>query len=157
MANFNFNKVILGGRLTADPELKQTASGIPVTTFNVAVNRRASKAGEQQKADFIRCVAWRNTAEFITRYFRRGSCICIVGSLTQNTWTDNQGQKRDTYEVIVDEANFVDSASESRTGAGQNGGGYNPYAAEQQAPEFSSNRDEAPKFEQMVDDDDLPF
>lgn len=156
MANFNFNKVILGGRLTADPELKQTASGLAVTTFTVAVNRRTSNA-EQRTADFINCVAWRQQAEFISRYFRKGSCICIMGNLQVRDWTDKNGQKRYTTEVIVDEVNFVDSASENRSGAGQMGGGYNPYASEQQAPDFASNRDEAPKFEQMVDDDDLPF
>ncbi len=153
MANFNFNKVILGGRLTADPELKQTPNGLAVTTFTVAVNRRSAKA-EQRTADFINCVAWRQQAELIARYFHKGSCICIVGNIQVRNWTDQNGQKRYTTEVIVDEVNFVDSASESRGNAGQ--GGYNPYT-EQPAPQFSSNRDEAPKFEQMVDDDDLPF
>ena len=151
MANFNFNKVILGGRLTADPELKQTPNGIPVTSFTVAVNRRSSKA-EQRTADFINCVAWRQQAELISRYFRKGSCICIVGNLQVRTWNDQNGQKRYTTEVIVDEVNFVDSASESKGGSDN---GYNPYA--EQSPAFSSNKDEAPKFEQMIDDDDLPF
>ncbi|MBO5744720.1 MAG: single-stranded DNA-binding protein [Clostridia bacterium] len=151
MANFNFNKVILGGRLTADPELKQTPNGIPVTSFTVAVNRRSSKA-EQRTADFINCVAWRQQAELISRYFRKGSCICIVGNLQVRTWNDQNGQKRYATEVIVDEANFVDSASESK---GSSDNGYNPYA--EQSPAFSSNKDEAPKFEQMIDDDDLPF
>lgn len=151
MANFNFNKVILGGRLTADPELKQTPNGIPVTSFTIAVNRRSSKA-EQRTADFINCVAWRQQAELISRYFRKGSCICIVGNLQVRTWNDQNGQKRYTTEVIVDEVNFVDSASESK---GSSDNGYNPYA--EQSPAFSSNKDEAPKFEQMIDDDDLPF
>ena len=132
MANFNFNKVILGGRLTADPELKQTTSGIAVTTFTVAVNRRASKT-EQRTADFINCVAWRQQAELISRYFRKGSCICIVGNIQVRNWTDQNGQKRYTTEVIVDEVSFVDSASESKGTVGQ--GGYNPYS-EQAAPEF---------------------
>ena len=151
MANFHFNTVILGGRLTADPELKQTPNGIPVTSFTVAVNRRSSKA-EQRTADFINCVAWRQQAELISRYFRKGSCICIVGNLQVRTWNDQNGQKRYTTEVIVDEVNFVDSASESK---GSSDNGYNPYA--EQSPAFSSNKDEAPKFEQMIDDDDLPF
>lgn len=152
MANFNFNKVILGGRLTADPELKQTTGGKPVTAFSVAVNRRFAKPGEQRATDFINCVAWGTNAEFISRYFRKGSCICIVGNLQVRTWNDQNGQKRYTTEVIVDEANFVDSASESK---GSSDNGYNPYA--EQSPAFSSNKDEAPKFEQMIDDDDLPF
>lgn len=95
MANFNLNKVILGGRMTADPELKMTSSGIPVTTFSIAVNRRfqsKSQDGQQQaqQADFINCTAWRNTAEFVTRYFRRGSSICVTGSIQTRSWTDQQ-------------------------------------------------------------------
>lgn len=76
MSNFNFNKVILGGRLTADPELKTTPSGISVTTFSVAVARRGSKNNE---SDFFNVTAWRQTAEFVTRYFRKASSICVVG------------------------------------------------------------------------------
>lgn len=96
MANFNFNKVIMGGRLTADPELKTTPSGVSVTSFTVAVNRNyRSKSGEEPQADFINVTAWRQTAEFISRYFRKASSICIVGSIqTRSFWTDNQGQKR---------------------------------------------------------------
>ena len=71
MSNFNFNKVILGGRLTADPEIKQTPSGIPVVTFSIAVNRNRSKDGDAQQADFINCVAWRNTAEFNSSHFKK--------------------------------------------------------------------------------------
>ena len=153
MANFNFNKVILGGRLTAEPELKQSSGGTPVTTFTVAVSRRFAKPGEQRVADFINCVAWRQQAEFISRYFHKGSSICIVGNIQTRTWNDQNGQKRYTTEVIVDEVNFVDSASENRGSASEPT--YNPYA--DQAPAFSSSKDEAPKFEQMVDDDDLPF
>ena len=122
MANFNFNKVILGGRLTAEPELKQTPNGTPVVSFSVAVNRRVAK-GAEQKTDFINCVAWRQTAEFISRYFHKGSCICIVGNIQVRSWTDQNNQKRYATEVIVDEANFVDSASENRGGQSA---GYNP-------------------------------
>lgn len=154
MANFNFNRVIIGGRLTAEPELKQTTNGIPVLSFSVAVNRRAAK-GQERVADFISCRAWRERAELIARYFHKGSCICIVGSLQQNTWTDQQGTKRTTYEVLVDEVNFVDSASENRGAAGAQGS-YNPYAAPEQ-PGFSTPSEGAPKFEEMVNDDDLPF
>lgn len=159
MANLNLNKVILAGRMTADPELRQTQTGIQVTSFTVAVNRRyASNNSDQQgqpQADFINCVAWRNQAEFISRYFKKGSSICIVGSIQTRNWTDQQGQKRYATEVIVDEVNFVDSKSEnpaSRQGTA-------PYAPESfgQAPAFSSSSDQAPKFEEMSNDDDLPF
>ncbi len=151
MANFNFNKVILGGRLTAEPELKQTTNGTPVVSFSVAVNRRFTKDAES-KADFIRCRAWRATAEFVSRYFHKGSSICIVGSLQQNDWTDQQGTKHYGYEVVVDEVSFVDSAAESR----QNGGSFNPYAGGDQ-PGFASPAGESSGFEQVENEDDLPF
>ena len=111
MANFNFNKVILGGRLTADPELKMTGSGIPVTSFTIAINRHYQSKSQEggQQADFIDVTAWRGNAEFITRYFKRGSSICVTGSLQKRTWTDQQGNKRYSTEVIVDEVFFVDS------------------------------------------------
>lgn len=156
MANFSFNKIILGGRLTAEPELKRTATDISVTSFTIAVNRRTAKSGEQRQTDFINCVAWRSTAEFVSRYFHKGSSICVVGALNQRSWTDAQsGQKRTTYEVNVEEVNFVDSASDNR--AMGDSPSYNPYDGMNAEPDFSSNKDEAPKFEQMVDDDDLPF
>ena len=114
MANFNFNKVILGGRLTADPELKTTPSGIPVTSFTVAINRRGVK---ETVADFINVNAWRQTAEFITRYFRRGSSICIVGSIKTRSWTDAKtGAARWATDVEADEAFFVDAKAEMPRG-----------------------------------------
>ena len=110
MANFNCNKVIIGGRLTAEPELKTTQSGISVTSFSVAVNRKV-KQGEEQKADFYNVVAWRQTAEFVSRYFHKGSSICIVGQLQNSSW-EKDGQKHYKTEIIADEVMFVDSKSE---------------------------------------------
>ena len=121
MANFNFNKVILGGRLTADPELRQNPSGIAVTSFSIAVNRRYSKNASEQQTDFFNVVAWRQNAEFISRYFRKGSSICVVGTIQNRSWTDQQGQKRYATDIIVDEAHFVDSKGE-----GSAMGGYTP-------------------------------
>lgn len=109
MANLNLNKVIIGGRLTNDVELKQTPSGLSVCSFSVAVNR---KTNGDQKADFINCTAWRNTAEFISKYFHKGSSICVVGSLQTRSWEDQNGQKRSVTEVVVDEALFVDSKAD---------------------------------------------
>jgi single-strand DNA-binding protein len=155
MANFNFNKVILGGRLTADPELKTTATGVSVTSFSIAVNRRFSgKNGEDSQADFINVTAWRQTAEFITRYFRKASSICVVGTIQTRSWTDNQGQKRYTTEVVADEAYFVDAKSESPVSGGSQGA-YVPdnYGT----PAFSSQQAGAPKFEELSDDEELPF
>ena len=114
MSNFNFNKIIIGGRLTADPELKTNPSGVTVTSFTVAVNRRfGGKNGEESQADFFTVTAWRQTAEFITRYFRKASSICIVGSLRNRSWTDQNGQKRFATEIVADEAYFVDARGES--------------------------------------------
>ena len=150
MANFNFNKVILGGRLTADIELKQTTSGISVCTFSLAVNRKTAKDAEQ-KTDFITCQAWRQTAEFLSRYFKKGSSLCIVGSLQVREWEDKNGNKRYSTEVTVDEAMFVDSRGES----GDNGS----YTTDAygSAPSYSSGAGSAPNFEDHNTDDDLPF
>lgn len=149
MAALNLNKVIIAGRLTADPELKQTTSGISVTSFTIAINRRGKSDGEQQ-ADFPSIIAWRQTAEFITQYFRKGSSICITGRLQTRSWTDQNGQKRYATEVIAEEASFVDSKTDSRP----------PETFEKATPSvyhsgpetgFSSN------YEDLGPDDDLPF
>lgn len=109
MSSLNFNKVILGGRIANDFELKSTPSGVPVTSFTVAVNRSyRAKNGEQPQADFINVTAWRQNAEFITRHFHKSSSICIVGSIQTRSYTDKQGQKRYATEVVADEAYFVD-------------------------------------------------
>ncbi|MBO5212175.1 MAG: single-stranded DNA-binding protein [Clostridia bacterium] len=145
MANFNLNKVILGGRITADPELKQTQTGISTVTFSVAVNRRfAAKGTEDNQTDFINVRAWRQTAEFINRFFKKGSSICIVGSIQTRTWTDAQNVKHYATDVVADEAYFVDSKAEN--------GAMGTYA---DAPSFQTQQ--APKFEEISGDDDLPF
>ncbi len=153
MANFNLNKVIIGGRLTADPELKQTSSGITVCTFSVAVNRRTSAEGAQQ-ADFINVVAWRNQAEFVSRFFRKGSSICVIGSIQTRSWTDQNNQKRYATDVVADEINFVDSKGESPASRGGNAQ-YTPESYG--APSFSTQDADAPRFEDIPNDDDLPF
>lgn len=129
MANFNLNKVILGGRLTADPELKTTPSGVHVTTFNIAINRKIAKEGEEQQADFFSVTAWRQTAEFITRFFRKGSSICVTGSLENRSWTDQQGQKRYATSINADEAFFVDKKEDAPAPMQQ--AYQNPYAQPQ--------------------------
>ena len=138
--SLSLNKVILAGRLTAKPELKSTPSGVSVTTFSLAVDRRVAKDAEK-KTDFINCVAWRGTAEFITRYFDKGSAICIIGNIQTRSWQDQNGGKRYATEVIADEASFVES---------KNSGQQNP-----NAPSFAPQ--EAPQFEELGPDDDLPF
>lgn len=152
MSSLNLNKVVLCGRLTADPELKQTPSGIAVVSFTIAINRRYQSknadGAQAQQADFISIVAWRQTAEFISRYFRKGSAICVTGSIQTRSWQDQQGQKRYATEVVADEAMFVDSKNEG--GAAGSAETYN-------APSYSSAPASAPKFEELKTDDDLPF
>ena len=126
------NQIIIQGRLTAAPDLRRTPNDVAVCSFTVAVDRdhKPNDDGEKQ-ADFINCVAWRQTAEFISRYFRKGSSLCITGSIQTRNWLDQQGQKRYTTEVVVDEAMFVDSRSENqqRTAAAPAAGGqYAPEA-----------------------------
>ena len=157
MANFNLNKVILGGRITADPEIKQTPSGTSVLSFSVAVNRRfTSKGGDgaqsQPQADFINVTAWRQTAEFISRYFKKGSSICIVGSIQTRSWTDQQGAKRYATEVVADEAYFVDAKGETSFAPVSNNVAGDAYGT----PTFSNDAS-APKFEEVSGDEDLPF
>ena len=168
MANFNFNKVILGGRLTADPELKTTSSGISVTSFTVAVNRSfRPKNGDEPQADFLNVTAWRQTAEFVTRYFRKASSICVVGSLQTRSWVDQNGQKRFATEVVADEAYFVDAKSESPLAVQQAAAAnfqqtpapsYIPegYGSGQNNSGAAFQNQGSPKFEE-TDDDELPF
>ena len=111
--SLNLNKVILAGRLTKDSELRTTPSGTPVTQFDIAVNRRGTKDGQQPQTDFITVVAWRQTAEFITRYFKKGNAICVVGSIQTRSYTDKNNQKRTATEVVADEAYFVESKAEA--------------------------------------------
>ena len=141
----SLNKVILIGHMTADPELKQTPSGLSVCSFSIGISRRYTKAGEQAQSDFINIVAWRQTAEFIARYFRKGNAICVCGSLQTRTWTDNNGNKRYATEVVADEASFVERKSDS------------PSNDDYQTPAFNAPVSEAPKFEEIAGDDDLPF
>lgn len=146
----SFNKVILIGNMTADPELKQTTGGVSVCSFSIAVNRRFAKAEQgQQNVDFINIVTWRQQAEFVSRYFKKGNPILVCGQLQTRNWTDNQGQKRYTTEVVADEVSFVASANQ----AAAPGGSYTPDAYG--APSFNS----APSanFEEIPNDSDLPF
>ncbi len=150
----SFNKVILIGNMTADPELKQTAAGISVCSFSIAVNRRFARAEQgQQNVDFINIVTWRQSAEFVSRYFKKGNPILICGQLQTRTWTDNQGQKRYATEVVADEVSFVTSAAQSGAVPGAAGTAYTPDAYG--APSFSSTG--SANFEELPSDGDLPF
>ena len=136
----DFNKAILMGRLCADPELKTTPSGLSVTSFRLAINRRTGKDTEA-KTNFIDIVAWRNTAEFICKYFKKGQPIHICGSIQSRQWKDKDGNNRTTIEVVADEATFT----ESRGSGNNESGKTNSYTQ----PE---------KFEEVdTDDGSFPF
>ena len=142
------NNVVLMGRLVATPELRSTGTGVSVASFTIAVERAYAKAGEQRQADFIDCVAWRQTAEFITRYFQKGSMIAVTGNIQTRNYQDKHGNKRKAVEVVVDNASFCGSKAESGTT-----GGYTAPAAP--APSFASASES--DFEEITEDDDLPF
>ena len=138
----SFNKVILMGRLTAAPELKQTPNGSSVTTFTLAVDR---KHGESKQCDFINVVAWAKTAEFICKYFGKGQAMLLCGELQTRSWEDKNGNKRFVTEVVASEANFCETKREAE---GNNTAPNNQTAS-------------TPKFEPYIPDayknEDLPF
>ncbi len=138
-----FNLVVLTGRLTADPELRYTSNNIPVTSFSIAVNRRY-KAGEESQADFINIVAWRQTAEFVTKYFKKGSMIGIEGAIQTRKYVDKDtGKNRTAFEVIANNVQFVESRRDDAAAGGQ------------AAPSF--NNTDSGEFAEIAADDDLPF
>ena len=163
MASLNLNKVVLAGHLTATPELRQTPNGLSVTSFSIAVNRRSStKAADgqnpQNSVDFFNLVAWRNVADFITRYFKKGSAICVTGSIQNRTWTDQQGNKRYATDIVVDEAFFVDNNSANSANMGGDAFGQAAFAnpAPMSAPAAPSTT-ESVSFDSDSNDEDLPF
>ena len=170
------NKVILMGRLTADPELRQTPSGVSSYSFSVAVNRKfVNKQTGERQADFIRCIAWRQTAEFINRYFNKGSMICVEGELRQDNYQDRNHPDvmHYSYTVQVDNVEFAGSKSESGTNGGYNNN--NAYSAPSQN-NYNNNNNSAPQqssapnnnndsmsygnlndYEEILSDGDVPF
>ena len=161
------NHIVIMGRLTRDPELRRTGSGIAVTSFSVAVERDfGNRDGGERETDFIDCVAWRQTGEFVSKYFTKGSMIVVSGRLQIRNWNDKEGNKRRSAEVVADNVYFGESKRSSE-GSGSYGGSYgsgsnsSPYSAPAapayggyQAPAAAPASDFA-----MLDDDDaqLPF
>jgi len=159
----DLNKVILMGHMTADPELKQTQSGLSVCSFSIGVNRRFARNAEQgqKTVDFINIVSWRQQAEFVARYLKKGSSVVVCGSIQTRDYTDSQGQKRYVTEVVADEVSFGGPAANNQQG----GEGRAP--AQQQAytpaaygaPAYNSNNAQGggAAFEEIPSDDNLPF
>lgn len=151
MSNFNYNRVMLGGRLTGDPEVRMIASGINVVTFYVAVNRPA-RQGQEQQADFLRCKAFEKTAQFLQQYFRKGQAIMLEGHIYTSDYTE-QGIKRFVTEIICERAYFVDSKAEAS--------GYQQTAPEptNYVPTAYKNdtADVPPNVIEIAENDELPF
>lgn len=134
----SINNTVLMGRLTAAPELKATPSGKYVLKFSVAVERNYAKQGEERKTDFINCVAWNKTAEFICNYFSKGDMIAVVGSIQTDSYTDKDGNKRTSFEINVENVSFCGAKSNNGNQPAQTSGDFQPIV-------------------EMDDDDDLPF
>ncbi len=145
------NKVILVGRLTKDPELRATSSGVNVCSFTIACDRRFVKQGEERKADFINCIAWRQAGESISKYFAKGHRIAVEGSIQTRTWQDNEGKNRYTMEVVVDGWEFAQSKNE--------GGSWNAPSQSEAYSEIgnaSSSMGDIDGF-MPIEEEDLPF
>lgn len=143
----SFNKTIIAGNISSEVELKQTQNGTSVCSFNVAVSRY-SKDTQETKADFFTVVAWQAKAEFVSRYFSKGKPILVCGRLENRSWTDKNGNKRISTEIIAEEVSFIGSAPESTTEAKSEPSTYVPTA-------YGGTN--APQFEEIPYDDDLPF
>lgn len=137
------NVVALMGRLTADPELRTTPAGVSVTSFTIAVDRSFVKQGEERQADFINCVAWRGAADFIAKYFQKGSLIAIDGKIQTRRYQDKDGHNRTAFEVVVDNAHFAGSKEKAEK----------PAQSTYSAPEQPAYDD----FATIDDAEDLPF
>lgn len=172
MANFNLNKVIIGGRLVAEPEVKKTPNDTSILRFTLAVNRRYQPKDNDNgapTADFITCTAWRQTAEFIAGYFHKGSSLAIVGHIETRTFEDKDRVKHYMTDVIVEEAYFVDSKAEKEKAAAAQPTGYMPSVYTAPAPPTGVPVQAPPptltqtpsfnpaNFEILASDEELPF
>lgn len=149
-----FNLVVLTGRLTADAELKYTTNNVPVTSFTIAVERKY-KAGEERKTDFINIVAWRSTAEFVSKYFQKGSLIGIEGSIQTRKYTDDNDKTRTVFEVVANNAQFVESKRNNEN-VSENASDFTSSINENTDSAFSKNSPQE-EFEEISGDGDLPF
>ena len=156
------NHITIMGRLTRDPELRRTGSGIAVASFSLAVDRDYSpKDGGERETDFIDCVAWRQTGEFVSKYFTKGRMAVVSGRLQIRSWTDKEGNKRRTAEVVADNVYFGDSKRDDQGGSSYSGNSYGNYGSAPAAPAYGGySAPSAPASDfAMLDDDDaqLPF
>ena len=152
------NSVIIMGRLTADPELRTTTNGLSVTSFTVAVDRNY-KSGDERQTDFISVVAWRGTADFVTRFFKKGQMIAVQGSLQVRNYEDKNGNKRTAYDVVADNVSFCGSKAEGGNNYGTQRMDTAPAVSYQSADagSFSVLPDDNQGFFGADDDEGLPF
>lgn len=148
------NHITIMGRLTRDPEMRRTGSGIAVTSFTLAVDRDFKGNGGEKETDFIDCVAWRNTGEYVGKYFTKGRMAVVSGRLQIRGWTDKDGNKRRTAEVIAESVYFGDSKNDSANANTQTSQSNSYLPPAYSAPSYAPNSDFA-----MLEDDDaqLPF
>ena len=137
------NSVCLMGRLVADPELRQTPSGVSVCSFRIAVDRTYQPKGQEKQTDFINIVTWRGTAEFVSRYFRKGQLVAVQGSIQTSQYTDLDGNKRTAFDVVADNVFFAEKKAES--GETKQGAGYD------HSPDIQGD------FEEIMGNDEPPF
>ena len=150
------NSVVLMGRLTADPELRHTNSDVAVTRFTLAVNRSFVKAGTERQTDFIDIVAWRSTAEFVSRYFHKGQLVAVEGSIQTGSYQDKDGNKRRSFEVVANNVHFAESKKDSYADNVANDTYNNDdYSDKDTVSSYESGS--ASDFEEIPNDDDLPF
>lgn len=150
------NKIFIMGRLTRDPELRRTQSGTAVASFALAVDRDYKNADGTKETDFIDCVAWRNSAEFVSKYFSKGRMAVVEGRLQMRDWTDKDGNKRRNAEVVVENIYFGDSKRDGNTGSGNYGAPAGGYSAPDGG--YSVPAPSAGGFAEIDDEDgDLPF
>ncbi len=140
------NDVSLMGRLTADPELRRTPNGVSVTTFNIAVERTYTPQGQEKQADFIDIVAWRNTAEFVCKYFSKGRLIALNGSIQTRPYEDKEGHKRKAFEVVADNVFLCGDKAPAQASAD---------ISREAAPAFAQGQSD--DFAVCDDNEDLPF
>ena len=150
------NTSILMGRLTADPELRHTPNNIPVTSFTLAVDRSYVKAGADRQADFIDIVAWRNTAEFVCRYFHKGQLVAVQGSIQTRSYQDKEGNKRKAFEIVADNVHFAEPKRDSSSPY-QVPSNHNETQAVVQEPVPSYENGNTGDFQEIPTYDDLPF
>lgn len=152
-----FNKAILIGRLTADPELKQTPNGISVCSFSIAVDRRFSGRDSERKTDFLNITSWRQQAEFVCRYFHKGDVIGVEGSIQTRNYEDKNGNKRTATEIVTDNV-FFTGAKSSNSGSGSTSYNENSFTAPAPAqPAYAYANGAVSDFEEAESDNDLPF